>query len=473
MLSIALLPSWAQPQAHQPGKETINNKKSQHTSSAYMDGLRGLVAVLVFIRHFTLPWQDHIDYGYGHQGTYYGVLRLPFLRLLYAGPLVPVFFIVSGYVLSAKTIRHSHSWSSSPTTPTTSSTRSFEALFISLSGSAFRRALRLFPPPIISTFLVMLLTHLGLFSFNYAVMPGRQPVHPVPLDTLPAQLLQWSSFVLTELTNPWRWDVPPLLYGPHLWTIPMSFKGSAITFLSCLALSRVRPNARLSLLCAAIAHTLSRARWDMAPFLSGILLCELDVRFPSSPSKKTTPRIPFFTAPLIPFLTLPPALYLASFPRSNLAGKACVPGYQSLCRLTPNYRYWHALAAWMIMFSLSRSPFLQKPFISPLARYLGKVSFSVYLVHEPLLHVFGFWTVPFWWGVIGGSWYYQVGFGLGLKQLDLVDLLLRARAAPFDMRYDSETISPTWIYALRPPDFSVCSTTFHNWVRFASMSRRW
>jgi len=395
-----------------------------------MDGLRGLVAVLVFVRHFTLPWFAHIDYGYGCQDTYYGVLRLPFLRLLYSGPLVPVFFVVSGYVLSAKTIRLSHRSSSS-------STCGNEAqAFVSLSASAFRRALRLFPPPIASTFLVMLLVHAGFFSFNYDAMPGRQPVHPEALSSFAAQLGQWGlTFVADELANPWRWDVPRLIYGPHLWTIPVSFKGSAVTFLACLMLARARPNVRLGLLCAAVAYALSRGRWDMAPFLGGIVLCELDAwrdqhhpdgkhgNNASSESKKGAKHHPRHLLrklhALIPTIALLAGLYVGSFPRANNAGEYCVVGYQTLCRITPSYRYWHAAAAFTTMWALSRSTTLQRPFVSGPARYLGRVSFSMYLVHEPLLHVFGFFTVPFFWGLTGDDrtglrYQYQLGFGLGM-----------------------------------------------------------
>ncbi|KAK4206799.1 acyltransferase family-domain-containing protein [Rhypophila decipiens] len=439
-LCLALLPSWARAQLKpQTSRPPVKNfERAHHASSAYMDGLRGLVAVLVFVRHFTLPWQDHIDYGYGCQDKYYGVLRLPFLRLLYAGPLVPVFFILSGYVLSAKTIRHLHTMSiSSPSGPTpTCSHDAVATLFISLSGSAFRRALRLFPPPIISTFLVMLLTHFGLFSFDYAVMPGRQPEHAEALSTFTAQLSHWASFVGDELINPWRWDVPRLVYGPHLWTIPISFKGSAVTFLTCLVIARVaRPGVRLALLCAAIAYALSRGRWDMALFLAGILVCELDARripprdtdhhhdhHPSETNEEKKPPTKHLLSTLVLLLTLLTALYLASFPRSNNGGQDCVPGYVTFCRITPNYRYWHALAAFLIVLSVSRSASLQRPLVSPLAKYLGRISFSMYLVHEPLLHIFGFYTVPFFWALTGmeSGWSYQVGFGMGMMMTAFV-----------------------------------------------------
>ena len=159
--------------------------------------------------------------------------------------------------------------------------RSYEAVVLSMAGSAFRRALRLFPPPIVSSFLVALLVHLGLFSFDYSVLPkaARHPTRPERLSSFGAQLAQWASFAGNELVNPWEWGTPRLEYGPHLWTILVSFKGSMFTFLTSMALLRVRANmTRLALLAVTIACTLSRGRWDMALFLCGQLLCELDFR---------------------------------------------------------------------------------------------------------------------------------------------------------------------------------------------------
>lgn len=207
---------------------------SRNHSTAYMDGLRGMVSILVFVRHFNLPWQQHLDYGYGYDG-YNGLLRLPFLRLSFSGPLVPMFFILSGYVLSVKPFKLARKGS-------------WEPLVLSLAGSVFRRGARLFLPPLISTFCVMILAHLGLFSFPYDEMPGREPTYPPLIDGIGSQLLSWIGFVTTELTNPWRWDVGALRYGPHLWTIPLSFKGSLVVYLTCLALLRVRSGSRLVIL---------------------------------------------------------------------------------------------------------------------------------------------------------------------------------------------------------------------------------
>ncbi|KAL7905109.1 acyltransferase 3 [Trichoderma velutinum] len=398
-MSLLLLPSWLQPEStYRP-----TSIKNIHTTS-YLDGLRGLISILVFVRHFSLPWQKHMDYGYGYD-HYYGILRLPILRLMYAGPLVPMFFIVSGFVLSIKSFKLAQ-------------IAAHESLFLSLSKSTFRRAIRLFSPPIITTFFVMVLAQLGSFSFPYSDMPGRRPIHPVVEGSFWLQFLRWITFVTDELVNPWRWDIPRLEYGPHLWTIPISYKGSLVVFLLCLMLARVRPTVRLVMLCSQMVYAIMQRRWDIAPFLAGMVLSQLNLRHSADTfvqSKNTKKPLLSYIRDVLDFLLLLLGLYIGSFPRHN-QGIDCVSGYRSLCAITPNYRYWHDVAAFTIIWALSQQTHLQAALSSATAQYFGKISFSMYLIHEPLLHVFGFFTVPFFWKFTGTDsiFHYQLGFGLGM-----------------------------------------------------------
>ncbi|KAF7539833.1 hypothetical protein G7054_g1868 [Neopestalotiopsis clavispora] len=397
----AIVPSWLRPapSKHSPTKPTA--------ATAYLDGLRGIVALLVFIRHFTLPWQLDLDYGYGYEG-YNGFLRLPFLRLLFSGPLTPVFFIVSGYVLSAKSLKLSRQ-------------KAWEPLVLALAGSAFRRALRLFLAPMVSTFSVMVLAYFGLFSFPYGDMPGRQPTHPIALGAFWAQLKHWGIFVTNELTNPWRWDIPRLDYGPHLWTIPVSFKGSLSVFLSCLVLIRTKGITRLVLMVLGILSTLWHGRWDMAPFLAGMLLCELDLRNGerldhSKIVDRTRSRLYYTLKTVFSWACFIFGLYLGSFPRKNNAGNACVAGFQWCCHITPNYRYWHCIGAFFAMLGIANLRILQWPLKTFPVLYLGKISFSFYIIHEPFLHLFAFYTVPFFrrWTGHTTELQRQAGFLVGM-----------------------------------------------------------
>lgn len=398
----SLLPSWLRPQ------DAVNSHRVKHsTSTMYLDGLRGIAAFMVFVEHFSLPWQPHLGYGYGYRG-YNGFLRLPFARLVFSAPLVPVFFVISGYVLSAKTLKLSRAGH-------------WEPLLLSLSASVFRRSIRLFLPPIISTFFVAVLAHYGFFSFPYDSMPGRRPAHPQQQSSIYIQISEWSDFVSQELTNPWRWDIPALAYGPHLWTIPITFKGSLVVFLVCLGIARVKTSIRFYLLMVLSIYTLLYSRWDMASFLHGILLCELITSQLSfnqpmiqNPSPRKSRKSRLRRVGYISILVA--GLFIGSFPKYNANGKACVVGYSWLCSLTSDYHYWHGLGAFFITLAASQEELLQWPLRSPIIQYLGSISFSMYIIHEPFLHCFAFRLVPFFWELTGKESVvqYQTGFVLGM-----------------------------------------------------------
>ncbi|EGP85706.1 putative acyltransferase, partial [Zymoseptoria tritici IPO323] len=374
--------------------------------TAYLDGMRGLVALLVFVRHFSLPWQPHLDYGYGQYGSYHGLLRLPFLRILFAGPWVPMMFVVSGYVLSAKPLKLARN-------------EAWQGLFLSMASSTFRRAIRLFLPPVVSTCAVMLIVHLGGFSFDYELMPGRNPEHPAALDSVGAQLGDWCHFVLYELTNPWDWHQRQLMaYGPHLWTIPIAFQGTLVVFLACLGLARTRPRMRAVSLGLGIVWSELCGRKYIAPFLGGTLIRELSFskQAASGPGGAKEHTTGSMVRSSFAYIGLMFGLFLGSFPRFNDHGRACTFGWKLLCDITPNYRFWHGIAAFCVLLAIDQDRTLQRPFEHRIIQYMGTISFSFYIVHEPFLHVVAFYLPGFFWTWIGqeGWLRYQCGFAMGM-----------------------------------------------------------
>ncbi|KAK1982244.1 hypothetical protein LZ30DRAFT_54541 [Colletotrichum cereale] len=70
------------------------------TTTSYLNGLRGLAAVIVSISHSTddYPW---VRQGWGQTPEDYSFVQLPFIRTLYAGFFtVSLFFVISGFALT-------------------------------------------------------------------------------------------------------------------------------------------------------------------------------------------------------------------------------------------------------------------------------------------------------------------------------------------------------------------------------------
>src|ERR1700761_8285702 len=77
----ALLPAFLQRRLRNEPTKPVTE-----SPTLYLNGFRGVMAFLIFVRHFSLPWQLDLDYGFGQGASHTSLLRLPPLRLLYAGP---------------------------------------------------------------------------------------------------------------------------------------------------------------------------------------------------------------------------------------------------------------------------------------------------------------------------------------------------------------------------------------------------
>lgn len=382
---IPLLPSFF---AH--GRLDTAMEKSKVFSTSYLDGIRGLFSFLVYIRHFLLPWVTELDTGYAQAGedgetdSRKNLMKLPFLRLVYAGPTVPIFFVVSGFVLTYKPLklmRGAH----------------HDILFKGLATSVFRRAPRLFLPPMITTLIVAISVQLGFWSAPYDSMPAVVARHPVQFDSLRLQLLDWIRFLFEDLSHPWSWKSPKSEYDSHLWTIPIQFRASMMMYLVLLGLARVHNAVRQAVVAAFWVYTLAEHRWEVALFMAGMLLAERNLIILEGQKQAIHHRqevskdgfIPFHGQRIIWIAVFLLGLFLGSYPRAPRAGLD-TPGYEWISSLTHNYKYWHAYSAMLLILAITHEGSLQQLFTSRFSRYMGNISFSLYLVHGPVLHGFGY-----------------------------------------------------------------------------------
>lgn len=402
----ALLPSYVQRRLQ---RELATPQRESPTT--YLNGFRGVMAFLVFVRHFSLPWQSDLDYGFGQGENHIGWFRLPILRMLYAGPNVPVFLVVSGFVMSLKPLR-------------LLKLNQKEAFLKSMVSSVFRRAIRMFPSPIISSFIYMLAVHFGIFKVQYDTMDKFIPHHPHRLPSFYEQFKDWLEFVFGDLTTPWSWKVPLAAYGPHLWTIGLQFRSSMVLFLVLIGLVYCRKKARQIILTLLFAYCMFSQRWDVALYIGGMLMAgtvgdesqptlAVDPHFDLEKGGSLKPAIKFRSR-IYSCCVLLAGLYLASYPRARDGVGA--PGYRFIYSINSYYQYWQGCGALLLIHSLMCCKTAQKPFNTSFPQYLGEIAFSIYIVHEPLLHILGYGIVNTVWSWTGKDTVlqYQVGFFLGL-----------------------------------------------------------
>jgi peptidoglycan/LPS O-acetylase OafA/YrhL len=382
-------------------------------STEYLDGVRGLASFIVFIFHFTHLLFPGTNSGY--QGHDPSIWQLPIIRFVYSGAaMVSIFFIVSGYVLTHRYIQKMYR-------------QEYLSLYTSLTSLTFRRALRLFLPSLASCILSFICASLGVF-----VVPTR--IHHKPFTHgLPA-LLRY----IDQESNPWTWDsYMEGFYNPQLWSIALEYRGSMVVFLSVLGLARSRTCIRIATESAIIIHAFGHKRWDVALFMSGMLIAEMDVLVHTSTARKAFMQKKLTKTLLITSLLV--GIWLSGYPRDHSLESY---GYGFLKDIPPHNlyrrRFWLAISSIMIIAPLPYLPSIQNFFTTKLLKYLGRISFALYLVHGLGNRTIGL-SILHWTGTIFGTegdWTTNVlrcGVSLGLYVPIILwwsDIFYRAIDAP-------------------------------------------
>ncbi|OTB02226.1 hypothetical protein M426DRAFT_62619 [Hypoxylon sp. CI-4A] len=376
------------------GKRAPNSEASEKAgaprkphSTEYLDGVRGVASLIVFILHWTHTTYPSVNSGWGYK-DYTSFWLLPFIRIIYSGAaMVSVFFVVSGFVLSHRYIQRMHR-------------QEYNELFSSLTSLTFRRAIRLFLPAFASSTLAFLCASVGIIGV------------PENIDGKPFEhnLTSYLDYLDME-SNPWDWAVDfSGYYNPQLWSIAVEFRGSMVIFLMLIGLAKTRTSVRLAVESALILHCFGHRRWDVALFIAGMTLAELEVilKKPNNPMSRKLVNI-------LLVLTMVLGLFLCGYPRDH---NTKTPGYMWSKYVWPvtayRRRFWLAVGAMLFVGPMAFLPSVQSFFLTRPARYLGRISFALYLVHGLGNRTIGKWLLDACWNFIGkeGIWAYGISFAV-------------------------------------------------------------
>lgn len=346
-------------------------------STAYLDGLRGWAAFLVYITHHILAchmWLP-LEMGYGYKDEYF-FLSTPLIRTLFTGShmAVHIFFVISGYVLTRGTLQHIHSGSSG------------EKIASGLASAVSRRYVRLWLPIAATTFLTM----------TVGYMVNQRGVEQAA--TYPLEIAHWvESISLTAFplsTVSW------MDYNPHTWTIPYEFRGSMYVFLALLATHRMTRRARMSLILGLALWTHRFAAWGASTFLMGTFLAELDLmRDEDWPAWRWLVLLQRHKGKLFALL-IPFALHLGGQPAlafGSPSGEEYLDawGFHYLGLLIPGpylgklNDFWYTPGAVIVVVAVTHVPVLRRVFEMRFPQYLGHISYGFYLVHGPVMFILG------------------------------------------------------------------------------------
>ncbi|KAL8393600.1 hypothetical protein RB595_003370 [Gaeumannomyces hyphopodioides] len=358
-------------------------------ATSYLDGLRGIASFIVFFCHYTEENHKYMvpSYGLNPDGQASSFLQLPFFRIAFSGrPMVHVFFVISGFVLSHKPLRALHD----------GAPRGLERCAAALSSSAFRRPFRLFGPCAAETLMIAAFCQLGwLYK---------------PLPALSTQLWIWKDVMFHSITWPWAWDADLRPgYDVHLWTIPIEFAHSMLLFLVVLLLARVKLRVRQASTVGLIVYCLCCGKWAAFEFLGGMWLAEMrivqslgkaccggaDRRGIGQQEQPLLGKLPllrsfFWTGVVSAFV------FVGGWPNF---GADQTRGIRALLAATPDpfahgmddlapQKFWFALAALAVVWASGELTWARRLLDSGPAQYCGRLSFAIYIVHGPVLEMF-------------------------------------------------------------------------------------
>lgn len=354
------------------------NPTGQADKLGYLEGVRGAAAFMVVLFHFIMVFYPAMMTG--QPGDSHHPVELLFattpLFSLYSGTFfVALFFVLSGFVLSYRFLVE----------------KKREIVF----SSACRRYLRLAYPVLFTTAFYCLLILGGMLSmdegnrlalvthskyiinlFNYTPSLGGM-LHDVLLRLF---------FIFYENK-----------YNYALWTMGFEFIGSFLLYICLLTLGNAKYRwwgyAAYSVLISALFKTP-----QLLAFMSGMMLCDLYVN-----GYLTRLRHPAFKG-----LLLILGFYLAGY-NINLTPDQIEGGAYSWVLATLSLTKNLFFPGWLVVIAgatllltlVINSTILQKLFASRLGKFMGKISFSVYLIHYSVLLTLGFNLFWRWQGLYG------------------------------------------------------------------------
>ncbi|PMD30296.1 hypothetical protein L207DRAFT_549508 [Hyaloscypha variabilis F] len=356
--------------------------KQQNRRTAYLDGLRGFAAFLVYWHHHQLwPRQNYLimgaDYIFENSwgfGDNWFFAAMPVARTFFTGGhfAVSVFFVISGYVLSAKPLSLIYS-------------NDHAKLGDNLSSALFRRWLRLYIPVFVTT--VAYFTSWHLFGI-WTVSPNHEANFR---DELWKFYVEFKNYSFAFRTGGEDW----LSYNFPTWSIPVEFRGSLIIYTSILGLSRCTKNMRLLGMVGLIFYFMYIVDgWFGSLFMAGSLLCQLDLLARNDDLPRIFKIFERYKTPIY-YTFFIVSMFLSGVPSHSRDYEVLLksPGWKHIAFLTPQatwdfkwfYLFW---AAVFIVSAIPRIWWLKAFFELRFNQYLGRISFSLYLIHGPVL-----WTI--------------------------------------------------------------------------------
>lgn len=354
-------------------------------STSWLDGARGVAALAVYLFHAMGCWASIVP-AWHADADQTSFFQLPMVRSFFVagGGAVSVFFVLSGYVLTHRCLGMIRAGAG-------------RDVYRAVASSAFRRGWRLYLPPVLLTFCELLMTQLGYappLNFTFVPEPtfaGQFWDWLVETNNLVNPLRNFSRAIRGFVTHP--------KYDPVIWTIPVEFYGSMVCYALLVALARVsRAGPRMGVVALLAGVGMALGCWNIFCFCAGMLLADFNLGQEADALPSASTAVRSRPRPLLWTVVFLVAFYVAGFPTLVFEESRTnpMPGFETLRALIPagpvmedRARFWWSISGVVLLLAISQVPRLKAIFETNACQYLAKISFSLYLVHEFCIVLFG------------------------------------------------------------------------------------
>lgn len=339
-------------------REKTSQTDKNQTRVGYIDGVRGIAAMMVMMHHFACAFYPAIIFGTLAQP------HVPFERTIAATPLnlffngnfaVCMFFVISGFVLSRKFFLTHH----------------LENVII----LTIRRYIRLMVPVLGSFFLGYLLLTLHLYYNRQIADTTYSWMWLKYLYNFPPSIVSvfWQGMINIFLhTSGGK-------YNSVTWTIPYEFRGSLLVFLLLAIFGKYSKR----FIVYAIAGLLFWNTYYLG-FVLGMIAADETLQVSGFLHRTRV----FGILPLLCLL----AFYLGSYPQMlpvNSTMYAALP----LPWITNEDSgiFYHTIGAFLLFIIIPQLPAVSSFLSTKPLLFLGKISFSIFLVHLLIITSLSSW----------------------------------------------------------------------------------
>lgn len=322
-----------------------------------LDGLRGFLALTVFFHHFLYCFAPAFITGgitpaqasSGELTAYHLVALTPLNAFMNPNLAVDFFFLLSGYVLSYGYFSGGN--------------------ILPVQHNSIKRYFRLMVPVFASCILLWLLHKAGL------IYRRSITITDINQNWLPGLLPDYLNFFEVVKYGALEVFGGNSRYNTVLWTMQTELLGSFIVFALLMATHQMSHHKKVFILLAALLLLLFFNKVLLSAFVAGMLICYAC----------NTPGVlaQWLVKVPVKLFLFSGGLYLATFPFVSHKESIKHSLYAPLCfaQVDAWREYYYTTGVSLLLLVFVNSTLFNKLFSGKIFIFLGRISFSLYLIH--------------------------------------------------------------------------------------------